>query len=329
MGMEETPAAFVSEMVGLFREIWRVLRDDGTCWLNLGDSYNSQASWGRGAESSTLDGGKPRAWRDGSGRADGKIDTRGQRNRNGTCAPGLKPKDLIGIPWEVAFALRADGWWLRAAIIWAKPNGMPGSQDDRPTSSYETVFMLTKAPRYWSDFDAIKTPPRESTMIRTAQDIQSQAGSHRANGGAKTNDPIKAVGGVRDKQRGHGRKRAGFNARWDAMEKAEQQGSPAMIRDVWFISPASSSDPHFAQMPEELARRCILAGCPYGGTVLDPFGGAGTTGLAADKLGREAILIELNPKYAALTQRRLRAALTETTGNVDDTLGLEPTPLFG
>jgi hypothetical protein len=183
---------------------------------------------------------------------------------------------------------------------------MPGSQDDRCTSSYETVFMLSKSARYWSDFDAIKTPPKESTRVRLAQDVQAQAGSHRANGGAKTNGTMKAVQKT-DKQRGHRRRHAGFNERWDAMGKAEQQSNPAMMRDVWFISPGGCDDAHFAVMPEEVARRCILAGCPKGGTVLDPFSGAGTTGLVADRLGRDAILIELNPAYATMAQNRLDA----------------------
>jgi len=256
IGLEPTPDEFVAAMVEVFREVRRVLRDDGTLWLNLGDSYSA--------------------------------------------------KSLIGVPWMVAFALRADGWLLRSEIIWAKPNGMPGSQQDRPTSSHEAVFLLSKSQHYWSDFDAIKTPPRESTLIRTAQDTQAQAGSHRANGGAKTNGTMKAVGGLADKQSGHSRRHAGFNDHWDAMKKAEQQAKPAMMRDVWFVPPGGCEEAHFAVMPEELARRCILAGCPQGGTVLDPFGGAGTTGLVADKLGRDALLIELNPKYAALAKRRIQ-----------------------
>lgn len=324
IGLEETPDAFVAEMVAVFQEVRRVLRDDGTLWLNLGDSYASapgQATrGGPPSASSTLEGNGQK----GGGPKLAKLSRVGKSgnkgNRAGDAAPrphapGLKRKDLIGIPWEVAFALREDGWWLRSAIIWAKPNGMPGSQEDRCTSSYETVFLLSKSADYWSDFDAIKTPPRESTLVRTAQDTQAQAGSHRANGGRS------------DKQRGHKRKHAGFNERWDAMERSEQMAKPAMMRDVWFISPAASSDPHFAQMPEELARRCILAGSPQGGVVLDPFGGAGTTGLVAERLGRNSILIELNPAYAAIAQRRIKADLGRVTG-ADERIGLEPLPLF-
>jgi DNA modification methylase len=205
----------------------------------------------------------------------------------------------------VAFALQADGWWLRDAIIWAKPNGMPGSQTDRCTSSYEFVFQLSKSETYWSDFDAIKTPPRESSLIRTAQDIQAQSGSHRANGGEKTNGAMKAVGVRTDKQRGHSRRHAGFNERWDAMPVKEQQSMPAMMRNVWFIPPANYDEAHFAVMPEELVRRCVLAGCPNGGTVLDPFAGSGTTGAVANEYNRNAVLIELNPEYVKLIEKRL------------------------
>lgn len=305
IGLEPTPAEFVAGLVEVFHDVRRVLRDDGTLWLNLGDSY--AGSWGnyggqnRGA-------GKQRAVVSGSRAPNEAWDERTKFLPPAAKGfPGIKPKDLIGIPWRVAFALQADGWWLRSAIIWAKPNGMPGSQEDRCTSSYETVFQLSKSDVYWSDFDAIKTPPRESTLIRTTQDVQAQAGSHRANGGEKTNGPMKAVGGAAktDKQRGHSRKHAGFNERWDARERAEQQAKPAMMRDVWFVSPAGYSEAHFAVMPDEVARRCILAGCPKDGTVIDPFGGAGTSGLVADRLGRNAILIELNPAYAEMARKRL------------------------
>jgi DNA modification methylase len=303
MGLEATPAEFVAGMVEVFREVRRVLRDDGTLWLNLGDSYagswGAQSSEHAGKHAPNVSAMSANQVKAAAIRASGT----GSLGR----APGLKPKDLIGVPWRVAFALQLDGWWLRSAIIWAKPNGMPGSQEDRCTSSYEMVFQLSKSADYWSDFDAIKTPPRERTLVRTAQDVQAQAGSHRANAGAKTNGPMKAVGGAAksEKQRGHGRKHAGFNERWDAMDRAEQMAKPSMMRDVWFVSPGGYSEAHFAVMPDEVARRCILAGCPEGGTVIDPFGGAGTTGLVADRLQRNAILIELNPAYAEMARKRL------------------------
>lgn len=290
IGLEADPQSYVGELVTIFIELKRVLRDDGVVFLNLGDSYNASGREGHGNRV-----GYKQATNRGS--AAGADNTRSND-------PDLKEKDLLGIPWRVAFALQADGWYLRSEIIWAKPNAMPGSQQDRVSSSHETIFMLTKSAHYWSDFDAIKTPPRESTAMRLAQDTQEQAGSHRANGGQKTNGPMRAVGS--DKQRGHSRVHAGFNERWDSMDKAEQQSRPAMMRDVWFVSPGRYRGQHFAVMPEEIARRCILAGCPVGGTVLDPFFGAGTTGLVADKLGRNCIGIELNPEYSAQASERIK-----------------------
>ena len=289
LGLERTPDEYVWKIVQGFREARRVLRSDGTCWLNLGDSYYRDPKKGDrseylGLHKNIVDSGCHKA------------------SQSRSIPEGMKPKDLCMIPSLCAMALRADGWYLRSSIIWAKPNGMPNSQDDRPTSSYEFIFLLTKSPRYWSDFDAIKTPPRESLMIRTAQNVQAQAGSHRANGGGKTNGTMKAVGG---KQRGHSRRHDGFNARWDAMDKAEQRSMPAMIRDVWFVSPAQYAEAHFAVMPQEIARRCIAAGCPQGGTVLDPFNGSGTTGLVAARLGCDYIGIDLNTSYNQMAISRI------------------------
>ena len=275
-------------MAAVARDLWRVLKPSGTLWLNLGDSYNAQL----GRRKITDKPGEKQATNSGA---------LGAPSRH---TPGLKPKDLCLVPARVAMCLQADGWWLRSEIIWAKPNGMPGSQIDRCTSSHETIFLLSKSATYWSDFDAIKTPPRESSLVRLAQDVQAQAGSHRANGGSKTNGPMKAVA-AGDKQRGHSRRHDGFNDRWDAMSNAEQLASPAMMRDVWFVPPEPNRAAHFAIMPSEIARRCILAGCPEGGKVLDPFGGAGTTGLVADRLRRHATLIELNPAYGELQRERI------------------------
>jgi DNA modification methylase len=301
LGLEPTPQAYIAKMVEVFREVRRVLRKDGTCWVNIGDSY--AGSWGaQGREHAGKHAPNVSALSANQVKA-AQIRTNGTGSLSRT--PGLKPKDLCGIPWRLAFALQKNGLWLRSAIIWAKPNGMPGSQQDRPTSSYEMIFMLTKSERYYSDFDAIKTPPRESSMIRTAQDVQAQAGLHRANGGAKTNGTMKAVGVRADKQRGHSRRHNGFNDRWDQMSKEEQQSKPAMIRDVWFVPPAQFKGAHFAVMPEEIARRCILAGCPKGGLVLDPFSGSGTVGVVALRHGRNYIGIELNPEYAAMSRRRI------------------------
>jgi len=291
VGLEPTHVEYVEHLRDIFREVQRVLRPDGTLWLNLGDTY--AGSWGA---QSREPAGKhaPNV----SVLSANQVKAAQSRKSTGSLSrtPGLKRKEMVGIPWRVAFALQSDGWYLRSEIIWAKPNTMPTSQLDRCTSAHETIFMLSKSAGYWSDFDAIKTPPRESTLVRTVQDLQSQAGSHRTP--------------VIDKQRGHSRKHAGFNERWDAMEKREQQARPAMMRDVWFVSSGSGfKGKHFAVMPEEIARRCILAGCPPNGIILDPFGGAGTTALVALKYNRHCLLIELNPAYVELAQQRVKDLL--------------------
>lgn len=285
-GLEPTLDEYLERMRLLGESLMRIIKPSGTFWLNMGDAYAS--AWPCSRRNVIGEGSLP----------NGKRENRRSRLDN-----NLKDKDLIGLPWRVAFLLQAQGWYLRSDIIWAKPNTMPGSYEDRCTSSKEYVFMLTKSAKYWSDFDAIKTPPRESSLVRTAQDVQSQAGSHGAVG--KTNGPMKAVGMKKDKQRGHSRVHAGFNDRWDSMSKAEQQSMPVNMRDVWFVSPAKSEDAHFAVMPEEVAKRCILAGCPEGGTVLDPFVGSGTTVVVALGCGRSGIGLELNPAYILLAQRRL------------------------
>lgn len=265
LGLEPTPEAYVARLVAIFAEVRRVLRDDGTLWLNLGDKWASGGNGGGGSF--------------------------------------YKDKDLVGIPWMAAFALRADGWFLRQCNVWAKPNGMPESVRDRSTVSHEYVFHLSKRNDYYYNTDAARTPPAPATETRLAQNVEAQAGSARANGGAKTNGPMKAVRRS-DKQRGHGRVHAGFNDRWDAMPKDQQMGSGSNLRSVWWIAPAQFGEEHYAVMPMRLAQLCIVAGSRPGDTVLDPFGGAGTTGLAASGLGRNAILIELNPAYAAMAERR-------------------------
>lgn len=252
MGLEATPAEFVAGMVELFREVRRVLRDDGTLWLNLGDSYGPN-------------------------------------------------KSKLLIPARVALAMQDDGWILRQDNVWFKKRPMPESVRDRSTCAHEFVFHFAKSATYFYDSQAVRTPLAESSVSRLSQDVEGQRGSDRVPG--KTNGSMKAVGG--DKQRGHTRRHAGFNDRWDAMSKAEQMAQGANLKSVWHLAPPNFTGAHFATMPEELAETCILAGCPKGGTVLDPFGGAGTTGLVADRLGRNAILIELNPEYAAMAERRI------------------------
>src|ERR1700722_13227242 len=189
LGLEKSPQDYVAALVEIFREVLRVLREDGTCWIVIGDCYAGSGKGGNPGHSPHI---KQKT-------NVGSLSVRDRKQDTGN----LKAKQLIGIPWRLAFALQDDGWWLRSAIVWAKPNGMPGSQQDRCSSSYEMIFMLSKAAHYWSDFDAIKTPPKESSRIRLAQNIQAQAGSHRANAGGKTNGAMKAVGGALvDKQSG-------------------------------------------------------------------------------------------------------------------------------
>ena len=287
IGLEETPDAYVARLVDVFREVRRVLRDDGTLWLNLGDSYARAGGEGGCGPNAQV----------------GNNTQSGERRRMLVPPAGYKPKDLLGIPWMVAFALRADGWWLRKDIIWAKPNPMPESVTDRPTSSHEHVFLMAKSARYFYDAAAVRQPLADASYSRLAQDVDSQAGSARANGGPKTNGTMKAVrfGGNKGQgEHGNAARRASGNE-W------EPKTETANARDVWTIATQPYSGAHFAVMPPDLAERCIKAGSKPGDTVLDPFGGAGTTGLVADRLGRGAILCELNPEYARLARERITA----------------------
>lgn len=259
LGQEETPEKFVESLVNVFREVRRVLRDDGTVWLNLGDSYNG--SGGQGTKPNIMS--KEAA--EGRGGKAIKVN-------------GIKPKDLIGIPWRVAFALQADGWYLRQDIIWHKPNPMPESVQDRCTKAHEYIFLLSKSAKYYYDNEAIKEDSAESSKDRLNQDIKNQKGSIRVPG--KTNGTMNAVGG----------------------EKRNK-------RSVWAVATQSYSEAHFATYPPELIKPCILAGCPEGGTVLDPFGGSGTTAQVASNLNRNAILCELNPEYVEIAKGRLHDSL--------------------
>lgn len=281
IGLEPTPDAYVAKMVEVFREVRRVLRDDGTLWLNLGDSYaGSGCGWGGGSLSE---------------KSNHHMKVHGNENprksKDQKPPAGLKPKDLIGIPWRVAFALQADGWYLRQDIIWSKPNPMPESVTDRRTKSHEYIFMFSKSARYYYDQDAIKEPAIYAGL--TGQDESGFKDAKRFNGKHS------------DKQRGHSRRHAGFNERWDAMSKEDQCGGMRNKRSVWNVATRPYSGAHFATFPPDLIEPCIMAGCPANGTVLDPFGGSGTTGAVSERLGRNAILCELNPAYAELARNRI------------------------
>jgi DNA modification methylase len=321
IGLEATPEQFVSRMVEVFREVRRVLRGDGTLWLNLGDSYNNRTRVRSSSHQPGLNGITDGSWAE---RANGG----GVRMSHGM---GLKEKDLVGAPWAVAFALREDGWWLRSDIIWSKPNPMPESVTDRPTKAHEYVFLLTKSERYFYDAEAIRetatydgpnspgsiaSPYGQGFTRKAAEDRRRIGAKGNANGfrgGAYCNGATfdNAEGGKRTqrgnrKQDGHENRRyAGFNDRWDASEADGTAPLSRNKRSVWTIATAPFAEAHFATFPPELPEICIKAGCPKGGTVLDPFGGAGTTGLVADRLQRNAILIELNPEYAAMAERRI------------------------
>jgi len=327
IGLEPTLGEHLETMVKVMREVRRVLRPDGTVWLNYGDCYATAVNDRSAADTKAL-GNDDRTFRDKPFSTTGPIyvadaekgDRRGEKTNKqhthagqaihtGRIAAGgtLKPKDLCMIPNRLAIALQDDGWWVRSEIIWHKPNPMPESIKDRPAVSHEKIWLLTKSRRYFYDATAVRTPAAESSIQRWAQDIENQEGSTRANGGRKTNGNMKAVGGPHksDKQRGHSRRHAGFNDRWDKMSKEEQQASRANLRNVWTIPTKPFSEAHFATFPPDLIEPCIKAGCPQGGLVLDTFGGAGTTALVADRLGRDAVLIELNPEYCELAERRI------------------------
>lgn len=243
IGLEETPEKYINRLVEVFREVKRVLRDDGIIWVNIGDSYSGS----------------------GKGPKGGNIPT------------GTKPKDLIGIPWMLAFALRADGWYLRQDIIWAKNNPMPESVKDRCTRSHEYIFMLTKSRKYYFDHTAMQedADPKNKKRYRSPFNQGKCEETPYPNGGKNT-PGMKPYTGKRNK------------------------------RDVWQISVCSSvKEAHFAVFPKELVEPCVLAGCPEGGIVLDPFNGSGTTGIVALSNNRNYIGVELNPEYVEITKRRI------------------------
>ena len=298
LGLEQTHNDFVARMVEVFASVRRVLRDDGTLWLNLGDSY---ANGGCGARDRDR-------WP--------KQSRNDHQPTHAKRLTGLKPKDLVGIPWRVAFALQEDGWYLRSDIIWSKPNPMPESVTDRPTKAHEYLFLLSKNDRYYYDHEVVKEPMAAASVVRLAQDVAGQAGSGRANGGAKTNGPMRAVGkspkGNAKTFRGGGAYTQGQSfGNGRTVERDSHGNTPNETglrnrRSVWEVPTVGLSEAHFATFPPRLIEPCVLAGSPVGGTVLDPFFGAGTTGLVAQRHGRHCVGIELNPEYVQLAARRLR-----------------------
>jgi len=289
MGLEPTPEAFVAGMVEVFREVRRVLKPTGTCWVNLGDSYNAAGRTGHGTSREDCKQGTNRA------SANGADQVR-------PSAGNLKPKDLVGIPWRVAFALQADGWWLRSDIIWHKPNPMPESVTDRCTKAHEYLFLMTKSERYFFDHEAIKEPASKGAAGsnfnpgKTGEHELGRASAMLRKAGNKSHKYVTAYD---DSDTQEHRTKAGL------MAVAETEWETRNKRSVWTIATQPFSEAHFATFPMKLVEPCILAGCPPGGMVLDPFAGSGTTGCAALLHGREFIGIELNPEYAAMARRRI------------------------
>lgn len=290
-GLEHTPEEYVAKMVEIFREVRRALKIDGTLWLNLGDCYHSGD---RGGYHRARAGVKKNL-----GHSGNYNDFVGAPNRRRQT--GLKDKDLVGIPWRVAFALQADGWWLRQDIIWAKPNPMPESVRDRCTKAHEYIFMLSKSSRYWYDAEAVKEPMADCTFWRL-----TQPGFEEQTGGPK--DPGEGNRSHRKTLNNQHEKlirQEKWKSRFEGYEEWKKTNGGRNLRSVWPISTKPFPEAHFATFPPEIPERCIKAGCPKGGTVLDPFFGAGTTGLVAMRLGREFIGIELNPSYCEMAKKRI------------------------
>jgi site-specific DNA-methyltransferase (adenine-specific) len=273
IGLEQDPNAFIAELVAVFSEVKRVLRDDGTLWVNIGDSYFSKPK-------SNYDGKALGLQSKNYGTGETTLGYRQQSEKfKSLLAQGHKNKDLVGIPWMLAFALRADGWYLRQDIIWHKPNPMPESVRDRCTKAHEYIFLMSKSPKYYFDSEAMKEPSTNlgKTKIRFG-----------GNKYGDSDDPKHAT------KSGNEYTDTGFRNK----------------RSVWSVTTRPFKGAHFATFPPALIEPCILAGCPEGGTVLDPFFGAGTTGLVAQRHNRKWIGCELNPEYAAIAQARIESEST-------------------
>jgi DNA modification methylase len=275
IGLEQTPDEYVAKLVEVFRCVRDVLADDGTVWVNLGDSYARAGGW---SDNHGLDG-VPRGE---SGRAITGISANGGKSQS--LAAGCKTKDLIGIPWRVAFALQADGWYLRQDIIWHKPNPMPESVRDRCTKAHEYIFLLAKSEKYFCDMDAVKEPAANPNSGETWE-------SRKARGEATR----------------HGLQSAAFH-KAGGFKTSETRNR----RSVWTVTTKPYSGAHFATFPPDLIEPCILAGAPVGGVVLDPFMGSGTTAAVAIKHKRKYLGCELNPEYKPLQDERIKQAEMET-----------------
>ena len=272
LGLEPTYQEHIQNIVELFRAMKPKLKDSATVWLNYGDSY-----------ASTVNGTKVKDQVKNKVQFAGKYliegDDRTFRDKPFSTIQGsLKPKDLVMIPNRIAIALQDDGWWIRSEIIWHKPNPMPESVSDRPTSCHEKIWLITKSKKYYYDADAIREPVAQGTITRLSEkNLKNQKGSTRGNGGMKSNGNMKPVGNMETKNK----------------------------RNVWTVTTKPCKEAHFATFPKDLIEPCIKAGCPENGIVFDPFGGSGTTGIVAKSLNRKAILSELNPEYIEIAKARI------------------------
>jgi len=273
LGLEKTYQEHIQNIVELFRAMKPKLKDSATVWLNYGDSYASTVN---GTKVKDM---KKSLQKNRTSKIKGVYDDRGFVDKPFSTIQGsLKPKDLVMIPNRIAIALQDDGWWIRSEIIWHKPNPMPESTKDRPTSCHEKIWLITKSKKYYYDADSIREPVAQGTITRLSEkNLKNQKGSTRGNGGMKSNGNMKPVGNMETKNK----------------------------RNVWTVTTKPCKEAHFATFPKDLIEPCIKAGCPENGIVFDPFGGSGTTGIVAKSLNRKAILSELNPEYIEIAKVRI------------------------
>lgn len=324
IGLERTLAEWLKQMTAVFAEVRRVLRSNGTCWVNMGDCYAHAGICGGG---SPVDSRKLEYGRRGSDgdKSHGRKSAQAAQ-RAGKIPDGLKQKDLVGQPWRLAFALQDSGWYLRADIIWHKPNPMPESVRDRPTKSHEYLFLLSKSERYFYDRDATREPVTGNAHKRGKGVNAKVAGWQDGPGSHSAKDFARAAQGLKDSTkfgRGAGWRNngVGFGHGFDAVPKPRVKQNPSFSaavkdlvekrnrRSVWTIATQAFKGAHFATFPEKLVLPCLLAGTRAGDTVLDPFAGAATVGLVALKLGRRFVGIELNPAYVKMANDRIRSQL--------------------
>lgn len=296
-GLEPTLDAWLDRMMAVFDEVHRVLKPTGTLWLNIGDSYANDDKWGGATSGKHAQG------------LHGETSIGRKKRRT-----GFKPKDLMLVPFRLALALQAAGWWVRSDIIWNKPAPMPESVTDRPTRAHEYVFLLTRSERYYYDAAAIREPLAAKTY--TTFGIPHKPQGNDALGNVKSDNWGRTIAERRpkvwtasaephDKQRGHSRRHAGFNDHWDHITKAEQQALGCNKRDVWTVAAANFPEAHYATFPPALIEPMILAGSRPGDLVLDPFMGSGTTAVVAAQHGRDYLGIELSHEYAEMARRRI------------------------